>query len=108
MISLTVKGFTGYENSCEVLYYDNKGEYFKSRVLENLEFELKINAHGNHAVGIQSYVCTTYDDQFISGRLENLPKHDIYQIERALTESVDWESWDMSQEFDANEFMSND
>jgi hypothetical protein len=108
MISLIVKGFTGYENSCEVVYYDGKGDYLKSRLLENLDYELKVNAHGNHAVGIISYTCITYDDQFISGKPEELQKHEVYQIERALTEEVDWLSWDLSQEFDANDFMSND
>lgn len=103
-----VKGFTGYENKCEIVYFDSKGDYLKSRILENLDFELKINAHGNHAVGIKSCNCVTYDDQFMSGKPEDLPTHELYNIERLLTDCVDWDSWDMSQEFDAEDFLAND
>jgi hypothetical protein len=103
-----VNGFTGYESECEIVYFDKRGDYLKSRVLENLDFELKKNAHGNHAVGIISCKCITYDDQFSSGRVEELLEHDIYAIERILTDCVDWEEWDQTKEFDADDFLIND
>jgi hypothetical protein len=103
-----VKGFSGYESKCEITYFDKKGDYVRSRILENIDFELKINAHGNHSVSIESCKCITYDDQFFSGKIEDLADHDIYAIERILTDCVDWDAWDQSQEFDADDFLYND
>jgi hypothetical protein len=72
-----VINFTGYENSCTINYYDQKGDYVKTYVLENMEFELKINSKDNYQVIVNSFDCI-YFDELIKIGIKKIPKrHEI-------------------------------
>ena len=101
-------GFTGFENQCEIYYYDSKGDYIKTRELQNLNFKLLVNCHGNHAVKIESCTCTLFDDYIQNGIIETLAFHEMYSIEKAMTECVDWEAWELANENDVDDFLINE
>ena len=105
---LDVVNFTGYENRCTINYYDHKGDYVRTYILENLETELCINQRGNYSVFIKSCKCTYYDDLCKNG-VEKIPKlHEIKKIESALTECVDWNELVLKSNQDVDDFMLND
>lgn len=105
---LDVVNFTGYENTCTINYYDHKGDYVRTYILENLETELLINQRGNYSVFIKSCKCTYFDDFYKTG-IEKIPKlHEIKKIELALAECVDWNEWELKENQDVDDFMLND
>ena len=103
-----VVNFTGHENSCTLNYYDYKGDYIKTHILEDLVVELFINIHGNHSVLIKSCKCTYYDELQKTGIIKTPKLHEIKRMEKEMAECVDWLSWDMQNDQDVDDFMLND
>lgn len=105
---LDVVNFTGHENTCTINYYDHKGDYVRTYILDNLVTELLINQRGNYAVFIKSCKCTYFDDLCKTG-IEKIPKaHELKKIEEAMAECVDWDEWQLKSSQDVDDFMLND
>lgn len=104
---VNISNFTGYENECEVILSNSKGEYIKTFFLQDLECDLYINQQKNHAVKIQSYKCVQYDD-LKSGMQNTLSNHELILIETHMIDLIDWELWEQENELDVDEFMYND
>jgi hypothetical protein len=102
---IEISNFTGVENSVEINYFNNQGEWLKTLILENLKIELSVNAHGNNHVKIKNYVCTLYEYS-LNGVPTDLKKHQVYSIEKEMTNLIDWDSWEMEQDKDINDFMN--
>ena len=105
---IEVVNFQGYEDTCTINYFDKKGDYLKTYILEKLEVELRVNLHGYYSAAIKSCDCTYYDELVKNGIKKIPKKHEIWQIEQALTDCVDWEEWEQSNNRDIDDFMSND
>lgn len=105
---IEVINFTGHENNCTINYYDFKGDYVKTYLLEKLEVDLHINTHGNYSVTIKSCTCTYFDELQKNGIKKNPKTHEIAKIEYAMSDCVDWDSWEQSKNTDVDDFMSND
>lgn len=104
---VNILNFTGYEDSCEVIFTNFKNEYIKTYFLENLELEFYINRQKNHQVKIKGYKCVQYDD-LKSSMPNTLSKHDLILIETEIKNIIDWESWEQENELDIDDFMYND
>jgi len=105
---IEVVNFTGYEDNCTINYFDHKGDYVRTHVLENLQVELHINTHHNYAVTIKSCTCIYFDEMQKSG-IEKTPKrHELEKIQNALRDCVDWDEWEQSNNRDIDDFMHND
>jgi hypothetical protein len=105
---LDVVNFTGHENTCIINYYDHKGDYVRTYILDNLETELLINQRGNYSVLIKSSKCTFFDE-FCKNGIEKIPKmHEIKKIEEAMAECIDWNEWELKSNQDIDDFMNND
>jgi len=106
-MAVNISNFTGYEDSCEVIFTNSKGEYIKTFFLENLELDLFINQQKNHAVKITGYKCVQYDD-LKSGMPNTLSNHELVLIETQMINLIDWELWEQENELDVDDFMYND
>ena len=104
---VNILNFTGYEDSCEIIFTNSNGEYIKTFFLENLEIDLYINQQKNHTVKITGYKCVQYDD-LKSGMPNTLSKYEVILIETAMRNLIDWESWELENELDVDDFMYND
>jgi hypothetical protein len=102
---IEVSKFTGVESSVEINYFNNQGEWFKTHILENLEIDLIVNTHGNNQVKLKTYFCSLFDDS-CNGSPIDLNRHQVYYIEKELTNLIDWDSWQMQQDKDINDFMN--
>lgn len=101
-------GFSGYENDCTINYYDSKGDYVKTYMLEKMEFELKTNKDGDYYVYLNAFDCLYFDELQKTG-IKKIPKtHEISKIEKALCDCVDWESWYEKQSMNVDDFIPND
>jgi hypothetical protein len=105
---IEVINFTGHESNCTINYYDNKGDYVKTYILDDLEVDLHINNQGNYSVMIKSCTCTYFDELQKNG-IKKIPKeHEIVKIEYAMSECVDWESWYEKKSTNIDDFIPND
>ncbi len=100
----SISNFTGYEDECEVIFTNSKGEYIRTLFFENLKIKLYVNIQEKHAVKIESYNCIKYDDLEI-GTPITLTKHETSLIEEAIKNVIDWESWEESKESNIDDFM---
>jgi hypothetical protein len=104
---LSISNFTGYEDECEVIFTNSKGEYIKTLFFENLKIKLYVNLQDNHAVKIESYNCIKYDDLEIATPI-TLSNHETSLIEEAIKDIIDWESFEESKESNVDDFMCLD
>jgi len=105
---IEVNNYTGHENTCEINYYDSKGDYLKSLVLDNLETELFVNQQGNNSVRIVSCNCMYYDELVKLGTIYNLKNSQIQVIENAMNDCIDWETWEQEKSINVDDFMNLD
>lgn len=105
---IEVVNFTGHETSCTFNYFDHKGDYLKTHILEDLVVELCINIQNNHAVHIKSCKCTYFDELQKTGILKVPKLHELKRMEKEMAECVDWDAWMMQNEQDVDDFMFND
>jgi hypothetical protein len=105
---IEVNNYSGHENTCEINYYDSKGDYLKSLVLDNLETELFINQQGNYAVRILGCNCIYYDDEIKLGVVYNLKNSQIQSIENSMCDCIDWETWQEENSIDIDDFINLD
>ena len=104
---IDVVNFTGHETTCTINYYDQKGDYVKTYILENLETELCINQHGNYAVRIKSCNCIYFDELCKNGEIRTPKLHELKKMESHMSECVDWEEWEMNRDKNIDDFMVN-
>ena len=104
---VNILNFTGYEDSCEIIFTNSNDEYMKTLFLEDLELDLSINQQKNHQVKITGYKCVQYDD-LKSGMPNTLSNYDLVIIETAMKNLIDWELWEQENELDVDDFMYND
>ena len=105
---IEVVNFTGHESNCTLNYYDHKGDYLKTYILEELVVELRVNIKNNHTVTIKSCKCTYFDELYKNGIIKTPKLHEIKRMEKEMTECVDWETWMMQNQQDVDDFMLND
>lgn len=103
-MTLSISNFTGYEDECEVIFTNSKGEYIKTLFFENLKIKLYVNLQEKHDVKIESYNCIKYDDLEIATPI-TLTNHETLLIEEAINKLIDWESWEESKESNIDDFM---
>jgi hypothetical protein len=106
-MTLNISNYTGYEDECEVIFTNSKGEYVKTLFFKNLKVKLYTNIKGNYKVGIESYNCIKYDDLQI-GTPITLNNHETLLIEEAISNIIDWESFEESKESNIDDFMCLD
>ena len=103
-MTISISNFTGYEDECEVIFTNSKGEYIKTLFFENLKIKLYVNLQEKHDVKIESYNCIKYDDLEIASPI-TLTNHETSLIEEAIKKLIDWESWEESKESNIDDFM---
>lgn len=105
---LEINNYTGHENNCEINYYDIKGDYVYSLVLENLKTELYVNIQGNQSVRIVECDCKYYDDFFKTGKVYTPKPHQINKIEDNMSNCIDWDAWEQKQSTNVDDFFLNE
>ena len=105
---IEINNYTGHENTCEINYYDSKGDYNHSLVLDNLETELYVNIQGINSVRIVTCNCKYYDDLVKLGNVYTPSASQLSKIEKEMSNCIDWESWHEKKSTNVDDFLYND
>lgn len=102
---IDVVNFTGHENTCTINYYDHKGDYVRTYILEDLETELCINLHGKYSVRIKSCKFVYFDELCKKGEVRNPKLHEVKKMESQMCECVNWDEWELNRDKNIDDFM---
>ena len=105
---IEINNYTGHESNCEINYYDIKGDYVYSLILEDLKTELYVNIQGRQSVRILESSCNYYDDFFKTGKVYTPKPHQIAKIEEEMSNCIDWDSWEQKQSTNVDDFFLNE
>jgi hypothetical protein len=91
-MNIRIHNFTGYENECDVDFYEVDGKYSKSYYLIDLDIEKSMDREGFGNVKINNVKCQVYDDQD-NVNIHILTEEEISVIEYEMKDYIDWEEW---------------
>lgn len=100
-MNIKIWNFTGYEDECEVSFYEIDGQPSKSYFLIDLDIEKSMDREGFGNVKINNVKCQVYDDQD-NVNFHVLTEDEISIIEYEMKDYIDWEEWIESQRPDEN------
>ena len=99
-MEIQIFNFTGYEDECEVSYFDGERKYLKTLFLTNLDLTLYYDKkRDTHRVTINSVNATQYDKKD-EGKAYLLDDFEIFEIEQEMAQYIDWCEWEENQKYD--------
>lgn len=102
-MKIQIFNFTGYEDECEVSYFDNNDKYLKTFFLSNLNLTLYYDKrYETHKVTINSVECILFNKNDDTGTKHALDEFELFEIQQEMVGYIDWDDWEENKLIDDN------
>jgi hypothetical protein len=102
-MEIKIFNFTGYEDECEVSYFDGESKYLKTLFLTDLDLTLYYDKRQEtHKVTINSVKSMLFNRNDEHGANYILDNFEIFEIQHEMVGYIDWEEWEENKLVDDN------
>jgi len=99
-MEIKIFNFTGYEDECEVSYFDGAGKYLKTLFLTNLDLTLYHDKRrDDYFVTINSVDAMQFDNNE-KGVVYMLDDFELFEIQHQMKGYIDWSQWEENRLID--------
>jgi hypothetical protein len=101
-MEIQIFNFTGYEEECEISYFNGEGKYLKTLFLTNLDLTLYHDKRRDeYKVTINSVDAMQFDGNE-KGVVYMLDDFEIFEIQHEMVKYIDWNEWEENKLVDDN------
>ena len=102
-MEIQIYNFTGYEDSCEVSYFDEEGNHKKTLFLTELDLLLYHNdKKGLYGVTINKVNALLYEKDKDFGTEYKLDDFELFEIQCEMVNYINWQEWEANRLTDDN------
>jgi hypothetical protein len=102
-MEMQIFNFTGYEQECEVSFFNGQGKYLKTLFLTELDLTLYFDKkQETHKVTINSVESILFKKGDENGTKYILDDFELFEIQQEMVGYIDWEAWEENKLVDDN------
>lgn len=106
-MEIKIFNFTGYEDECEVSYFDGQGKYLKTLFLTNLDLTLYYHQkYETHKVIINNVESMLFKKDEEHGTKHILDEFELFKIQTEMAGYIDWNEWEENKLVD-DDFLND-